>query len=78
VLSGGVGLVDEGGSMPTGFQIENISAPGDEPQLINERGEPDFASVDGATGRTTPSSARGLHGAEDGDDLHTRDVTDGT
>jgi len=78
VLSGGVGLVDEGGSTPTGFQIENVSAPGDAPSLINERGEPDFAVVDEATGARTPASSRGLHGAEDGDDLHTRDVTAGT
>lgn len=78
VLSGGVGLVDEGGSPPTGFQIENVSAPGDAPDLFNERGEPDFATVDEATGARTAASARGFHGAEDADDAHTRDVTEGT
>lgn len=78
VLSSGVGLVDEGGSPPTGFQIETISAPGDAPSLINERGEPDFAVVDDATGARTAASARGLYGAEDADDVHSRDVTEGT
>jgi hypothetical protein len=78
VLSGGVGLVDEGGSAPTGFQIETLSAPGEAPGLFNERGEPDFAVTDEATGARTAASAVGFFGSEDNDDVHSRDLTDGT
>jgi hypothetical protein len=78
VLSGGVGHVRPGAATPTGFQIEEIGEPGTEPTLANETGEPDFARVEETTDRVTAASRRGLAYAEDDDDLHTRDVTEGT
>ena len=78
VLSSGVGLVSPGPSMPTGFQEENITSPGDEPTLANQRDEPDFARIDTLTDDVTAASRLGYGGAEDGDDLETDDVTLGT
>lgn len=77
VLSGGVGAVRPVPALPTGFQIENIGEGSDNSRLINED-EPDFSVEDAATGLVTPASARGLHGAEDEDDIHDADVTAGT
>lgn len=78
VLSGGVGDVHIGAALPSGFQIETLSEPGEEPRLVNEQDEPDFAVEDIATGSITPASARGVGDAETNDDHHRGDVTDGT
>ncbi len=78
VLSGGVGHVRHGQAMPTGFQTDSLSEPGEAPALRNQPGEPDFARVEEGTDSTTPASSLGMDSAEDEDDVHARDVTFGT